>query len=274
MAFQHIRPATGIKDPGVRTVLEDLIREVKKLIGQQGGDRVITQQEMVSTGLVKLDRTGVLYDPSQTEANAFNTADYSTPPAPTGVSVSSGLFYSNISWDAPTYHHHAYTEIWVSATDNISAGQLLTRAYGNAIAFALPSGIGTSGYVWVRHVSIEKVAGPFNATAGTAVSNADVTGIILMWSGAAGDIPTGWSVCDGTGGTPNLQDRVPIGAGSSYAVGATGGATTDVTTVPSSTVAVDNNADGSTVAVGDSTHTHTADILPPYFAVYFIIYTG
>jgi hypothetical protein len=47
-------------------------------------------------------------------------------------------------------------------------------------------------------------------------------GGIIMWSGTT--IPTGWALCNGSNGTPNLQDRFIVGAGSDrYAVGATGG---------------------------------------------------
>jgi hypothetical protein len=55
-------------------------------------------------------------------------------------------------------------------------------------------------------------------------------GMIMLWSGSIGTIPTGWHLCDGTAGTPNLRDRFIVGAGSAYAVGATGGATTDAIT--------------------------------------------
>ena len=49
------------------------------------------------------------------------------------------------------------------------------------------------------------------------------TGVILMWSGAISNIPSGWYLCDGTNGTPDLRDRFVVGAGSTYAVAATGG---------------------------------------------------
>ena len=52
-----------------------------------------------------------------------------------------------------------------------------------------------------------------------------MTGMIVLWSGSSASIPSGWALCDGTNGTPDLRNRFIVGAGSSYAVGATGGAT-------------------------------------------------
>ena len=49
------------------------------------------------------------------------------------------------------------------------------------------------------------------------------TGAIILWSGSIGAIPSGFTICDGTLGTPDLRDRFIVGAGSSYAVAATGG---------------------------------------------------
>ena len=54
------------------------------------------------------------------------------------------------------------------------------------------------------------------------------TGLICMWSGAT--VPTGWNLCDGTNGTPDLRDRFIVGSGSSYAIGATGGEVTHTLT--------------------------------------------
>jgi microcystin-dependent protein len=38
-------------------------------------------------------------------------------------------------------------------------------------------------------------------------------GMIMMWSGQISDIPTGWLVCDGTSGTPDLRGRFVLGSG-------------------------------------------------------------
>jgi len=46
-------------------------------------------------------------------------------------------------------------------------------------------------------------------------------GGIIMWSGSIVNIPEGWTLCDGTKGTPDLRDRFVIGAGNMRAVGGT-----------------------------------------------------
>ena len=49
------------------------------------------------------------------------------------------------------------------------------------------------------------------------------SGGILLWSGSIGSIPAGYVLCNGSNGTPDLRDRFVVGAGSTYAVDATGG---------------------------------------------------
>jgi hypothetical protein len=49
------------------------------------------------------------------------------------------------------------------------------------------------------------------------------SGGIIMWKGSIATIPSGWYLCNGSNGTPDLRDRFIVGAGSTYAVGATGG---------------------------------------------------
>jgi microcystin-dependent protein len=44
-----------------------------------------------------------------------------------------------------------------------------------------------------------------------------------MWSGSAENVPSGWALCNGSNGTPDLRNRFVIGAGNTYVVKSTGG---------------------------------------------------
>jgi microcystin-dependent protein len=57
----------------------------------------------------------------------------------------------------------------------------------------------------------------------TAVAGSFPSGGIIMWSGSIASIPSGWALCNGLNGTPDLRNRFVVAAGSTYAVGATGG---------------------------------------------------
>lgn len=48
-------------------------------------------------------------------------------------------------------------------------------------------------------------------------------GMIAIWSGTLNDVPTGWVICDGENGTPDLRDKFVLGAGESHLIGETGG---------------------------------------------------
>lgn len=48
-------------------------------------------------------------------------------------------------------------------------------------------------------------------------------GAIVMWSGSISSIPTGWRLCNGVNGAPNLMDKFIMGAGNNYSVLQTGG---------------------------------------------------
>ena len=79
--------------------------------------------------------------------------------------------------------------------------------------------------------------------ADTVAGNGTIpVGGIIMWSGSIGSVPSGWALCNGSNGTPNLQDRFVVAAGSGYAVGATGGSA-NATLVSHSHTATSNVTD-------------------------------
>jgi microcystin-dependent protein len=81
-------------------------------------------------------------------------------------------------------------------------------------------------------------------------------GLISMWSGSIGSIPSGWYLCDGSNGTPNLTDRFVIGAGLTYAVNGTGGVSTN-TLVEANIPAHTHTA---TSVVTDPSHSHGSTV--------------
>lgn len=110
-----------------------------------------------------------------------------------------------------------------------------------------------------------------------------VKGGVILWSGGLLDIPTGWVLCDGNNGTPNLTDKFVVGAGDNYAVGDAGGVSSHKHAVDFSTgVSQGYPAEGYAVGFGapPSTHTHrvdgdteTSDNRPPYYSLCYIMKT-
>lgn len=74
--------------------------------------------------------------------------------------------------------------------------------------FAVPVG---SGPATVGGSAVLTTANLLNNLPSGAGLN--LTGMIMLWSGTSGTVPSGYHVCDGTNGTPNLQDKFVLGAG-------------------------------------------------------------
>jgi len=83
------------------------------------------------------------------------------------------------------------------------------------------------------------------------------TGVIVMWSGAISAIPSGWYLCDGNNGTPNLTGKFVVHAdadsGGTYAPNATGGA--DSVTLTAAQIPAHSHP------VTDPGHTHNSNIV-------------
>jgi hypothetical protein len=90
--------------------------------------------------------------------------------------------------------------------------------------------------------------GAVTLTGGIAGGGFIPTGGIIIWSGAANAIPTGWVLCNGSNSTPDLRNRFVVGAGSTYAVAATGGSADAIT------VSHTHTFSGTTSGVGNHQH--------------------
>lgn len=134
-------------------------------------------------------------------------------------------------------------------------GQLLAATGNQASGIIAPTANGQSLIVDLAEATGLKFVG------GTVP-----IGVIILWSGSVASIPSGWQLCDGTNGTPDLRGKFVVGAGNTYAVGAngSGGGTVNLTHTHT-TNAVTSDANSSSFSHAhsqgntgyESSHTHT-----------------
>lgn len=129
------------------------------------------------------------------------------------------------------YPHNAVakTAIWTNATRPDS--NLVDGLVGFNTTLGCDEYYDLATTTWMPKWSTVVIAA-IQSMIDTAVAASGVpVGLIAIWSGTAIDVPTNWHLCDGTSGTVDLRDKFVICAGSSYAVGASGGAATHLLTV-------------------------------------------
>lgn len=122
-------------------------------------------------------------------------------------------------------------------------------------------------------------------------SNGVPVGMIAMWSGTK--VPSGWVLCNGQNGTPDLRSKFILGATSSDNIGVAGGSTSHTLTVDelpshshtySAATMIESNEGGMLFSGGDdllgnSNSNNTGktgngkaiDIMPPYYTLAFIM---
>ena len=134
---------------------------------------------------------------------------------------------------------------------------------------------------------------------GTSATGTIPVGGIIMWSGTIASIPTGWNLCDGNDGTPDLRNKFILGAfsdgsGSTYpnvSTGATGGSADAIVVEHNHTIQTRGNADSDgtggqnvesadndpgplindTNAIQNKGESGTNKNLPPYYALAYIM---
>ncbi len=107
------------------------------------------------------------------------------------------------------------------------AAQVDTYLYRSAAKTLRIDADGAGGFLTNIQLDATTVTGStFVASAfqeGAKTGGIVPSGGIIMWKGSVATIPTGWYLCDGTNGTPNLSDRFVIAAGGGGTPGDIGG---------------------------------------------------
>ena len=100
----------------------------------------------------------------------------------------------------------------------LSDNQFTYNASSNTVTAGTFSGSGAS----LTSLNASNLGSGTVANARLSNSSLFVTGMIMMYNGSSA--PSGWAICNGSNGTPDLRDRFIVGTGSSYSLGNTGGA--------------------------------------------------
>ena len=107
----------------------------------------------------------------------------------------------------------------------LSDNQFTYNASSNTVTAGTYSGSGAS----LTSLNASNLGTGTVADARLTNSSLFVTGMIMMYNGSSA--PSGWAICNGQNGTPDLRDRFIVGTGSSYNLGNTGGANSVTLTV-------------------------------------------
>ena len=145
------------------------------------------------------------------------------PVAPTPSTIDNSTQIATTAFVQAQKSSPSFTGTPTSPTPPIGSNntQLATTAFVNT---AISVATGTLGSMSQQN------SNAVNITGGTitGIDGLLPRGVIMMWSGSSSSIPTGFLLCNGSNGTPDLRDRFVVGAGSTYAVGATGGSADSV----------------------------------------------
>jgi len=164
-----------------------------------------------------------------------------------GVTLAGGLIYTyqaGSSTPLVTYTDNGGTTANANPIVLDSSGRVPNEIWlltGYSYKFIVQSASGAS------LISLDNLYGILQNA--PAVSNTVPSGLIAIWSGSTGSIPSGWYLCNGSNGTPDLRNSFVLGAGNTYAVGATGGSTDAI---------VVSHTHAATSTVTDPGHLHNS----------------
>lgn len=170
---------------------------------------------------------------SEWSATASNNTDIG------GINIAEGC--------APSGINNAIRELMAQVKDMQTGSDADNLVVGGAFTCSGAAVFSSTVALGAAATATTQSAGD-NSTKVATTAYVDAAGIpsggIIIWSGSSSAIPSGWYLCNGSNGTPDLRNRFIVGAGSTYAVGATGGSADAIVV-------------SHTHSVTDPGHTHT-----------------
>ncbi|MCK9571207.1 phage tail protein [Candidatus Pacearchaeota archaeon] len=171
-----------------------------------------------------------------------------------------------------SYTKTVWREHSMDTTAKLTALDNLEEMYGSAVSYI--DAITHAANYYTEAQAAAKYFTPANDGTGTGlicekldgytadqiIAAGSPAGVICWWSGSEASIPSGWLLCNGLNGTPDLRDRFIVGAGSHYSKGDTGGADTVTTT---GTITIAGHA-----LTADEIPTHTHGSITDYYPSY------
>ena len=216
--------------------------------------------------VTSIDSIGIITARSDIRANGNIVGDNATNVS--GINnVTATAFYgngANLTGIDATKIITGNTQVQTIDTGSNGHVKVITEG-GERLRISNGGQIGLSGANYGSSGQVLTSQGSGSAAAWTTVIGVP-SGIIAVWSGSEGSIPSGWYLCNGSNSTPDLRNRFIVGAGSgsSYSVGNTGGSNTvtlSTSQIPSHSHTTNNHSHNASVS--DPGHGHSVSVSDP-----------
>ena len=216
--------------------------------------------------VTSIDSIGIITARSDIRANGNIVGDNATNVS--GINnVTATAFYgngANLTGIDATKIITGNTQVQTIDTGSDGHVKVITEG-GERLRISNSGQIGLSGANYGSSGQVLTSQGSGSAAAWTTVIGVP-SGIIAVWSGSEGSIPSGWYLCNGSNGTPDLRNRFIVGAGSgsSYSVGNTGGSNTvtlSTSQIPAHSHTTNNHSHNASVS--DPGHGHSVSVSDP-----------
>lgn len=188
----------GGTNSAIRNIIAPAVEKVYVIKNSTSGGFAVNIKTSASTGInIANGTTATIYCDGSEFYFVTNGSSAANVPNTVVLRDGSGNFAAN-----------AVTVATLNAATSVTTAALTTTG-----PFTAGASVGTAGQALLSQgAGLPPVWGA-----------AFVAGMIMLWSGSTGSIPSGWLLCDGTNSTPDLRNRFVVGAGSTYAVNATCG---------------------------------------------------